>query len=71
MQDHYPIETPNGVLLHNQNEALSYVQHFCDDCPRNNLMNPCSEAQAEKCNQHKKELLKQIQHIAKRKENHS
>lgn len=63
MQKTYPIETKNGTLLHNAQEAIHYVQHFCDSCPQNNIMHPCSGAQANQCNAEKKQILQTVSQI--------
>lgn len=63
MQDKYPIETKNGVLLHNAKEAIHHVQHLCDDCPQNNILHPCSGAQASQCNAYKQQILDTVRKI--------
>ena len=43
------------VDINTPKEAVDFLRHACNDCYRNNLMNPCSGAMAKKCDEQKKQ----------------
>lgn len=46
------------IIINTREEAANFLMHACDNCNQNNLMNECSGAQANKCNEQKEAVLK-------------
>ena len=55
------VRMPYGeVEITTKKDAASFLRHGCDNCHRNNLMNPCSGAMAQKCNDIKDAVVKEF-----------